>query len=202
MKAPERTRISKTLRGVVPGLVEKGRMLLFTPRGRILRGFYLEDASATDACYLWVFVQPLYVPADSVVLNLGKRLGGGARTWKSRGEDDALIAAAKNEGLSFVAGLASARDLADWEALRGQTDPYAQETLACSLIAAGRFADGIRALERLEQAMAGGAFWMQEVGARAAQLRRLVEADPARAIEQLARWEMETATHLGVQDIE
>ena len=66
-----REHLLSDLRGfvVTRGIIHK------TPIGGLLRGFWL-DSSAFDkySAYVYVFVQPLYVPEDTLVFSFGKRL--------------------------------------------------------------------------------------------------------------------------------
>jgi hypothetical protein len=54
------------------------------PLNNILLGFCFEkSASNKEGVYVWVFVQPLYVNADYIVLSFGKRLKGkNGEFWK------------------------------------------------------------------------------------------------------------------------
>lgn len=200
MKAGERKRLAGSIRALMPDLREKGRLLAAVPRGRILRGLYLEDSSDPTRVYVWAFVQPLYTPASTIAFNLGKRLGGGSKTW-SVAEPDAIAEIARNEGLPFFGPLSTPDELARWPFLEGQTDPYAREARAYSCVACGRFIEGIVALRELARSLAGGTPWMLEMGKRAQQLADLAEANPDGARKLLVRWEAETAAALHVQDL-
>lgn len=200
MKPAERKRLAGSIRALIPDLREKGRLLAAVPRGRILRGLYLEDSSDPTRVYVWAFVQPLYTPASTIVFNLGKRLGGGSKTW-SVAEPDAIAEIASNEGVPFFGPLTSPEELARWPFLEGQTDPHTREARAYSFVACGRFIEGISALRELTRSLAGGTPWMVEMGKRAQQLADLGETNPDGACELLVRWEAETAAALHVQDL-
>jgi hypothetical protein len=200
MKPAERRLIAKAIRGLNFDLREKGRLLAAVPRGRILRGVYLEDSSDPNRVYAWVFVQPLYVPSPTVAFNLGRRLGGPSRTW-SVSESDALAVAVKDEGRAFFGPQASPESLADWDLLMGCSDPYAMEARAYSLVASGRFVEGAEALRELAGSLLSGTPWMREIEARAERLAGLAVNEPGAAQELLNEWEAETAATLHVQDL-
>jgi hypothetical protein len=200
MKPTERRRIARTIQSAVPILHEKGRLLAATPRGRILRGIYIEDSSDPTRVYVWAFVQPLYVPASTVVFDFGKRLGAPSKTW-STGDEDALAVVVRDEGVPFFSPVSSPGALASWGLLDGRGDPYAQEAKAYSLVASGQFSDGAQALHELAGSLSGGTAWMIEMQKRAERLAGLAETNPTAAHELLATWESGTASALRVQDV-
>ncbi|WP_428261512.1 hypothetical protein [Haliangium sp.] len=202
MKASEKRRIARAIRSAVPGLYEKRGLLAATPRGRILRGIALEGSAADpDGVYLWMFVQPLYVPATTVVLTIGGRLGGGFKTWHAD-EAEAAAAVAQEKGVPFFGPIISPAKFADWEYLDGKRNGYIREAKAYSLIAAGRLVEGIRALRELAESLAGkDTPWVVEIKERAEQLAALAESNPPGAHELLAQWEAETVAELRIQDV-
>ncbi|WP_428263332.1 hypothetical protein [Haliangium sp.] len=203
MKATDKKRIKRAIRSAVPDLYEKGDLLAATPRGRVLRGVTLEGSAAdTHGAYLWMFVQPLYVPRTSIVLNLGDRLGGGCKTWRAEEADEAA-AVVKEKGVPFFGPITSPEALASWEYLDGRPDEYGQEAKAYSLIAAGRLVEGIRALRELADFLRGDDEmpWDTEKRQRAERLAALAESNPPAAHELLAQWEAETVSALRIQDV-
>ena len=206
MKPTERKRVARAIRAVAPELQEKGRLLAATPRGRVLRGVYLEDSSDPARFYVWVFVQPLYVPASTIAFDLGKRLGGASRTWGAN-DPESVATIIREEGVPFLTSVSSPEALVGWSFLEGRSDPYALEAKAYSLVASGRFVEGVRALRHLARLLSGGLSggaptpWMVEMQERAEQLADFAERDPSRARDALTKWEAQTATALRVQDL-
>lgn len=200
MKRAERIRIARVIRLAVPNLHEKGRLLAVTPRGRILRGVYLEDSSDSASVYVWAFVQPLYTPASTVVFAFGKRLGGPSKTW-STGDTDGLATVVRDEAVPFFNPVSSPEAFASWGFLDGRDDPYVREAKAYSLVASGRFSEGAQALRELASSLSGGTLWMIEMRKRAEHLAGLAETNPTAAHELLAMWESETISALRIQDV-
>lgn len=200
MRPADRTRVVRHIRSIVPNLHEKGRLLAATPRGRILRGVYLEDSSDPARIYVWVFVQPLYAPASTVTFDLGKRLGGPSKTW-SLGATDEVATVVREEGVPFFDPVSSPEALSHWTFLDGRTDPYAREAKAYSLVASGHFSEGSQALRELARSLSGRTAWMIEMRKRTEQLADLAETNPTGAHKLLATWESKTVSALGVQDV-
>jgi hypothetical protein len=202
MKRAEKKRIARAIQCAVPGLYAKGSILAATPRGRILRGVCLEGSIDPDGVYLNVFVQPLYVPATTVVLSLGERLGGGCRTWSVE-QADAAAVAVRDEGLPFFGPISSAEALANWAYLDEHSDARSLEVKAYSLVASGRLAEGIQALRKLAESLSGEEEleWIIEVRKQAEHLADLAETNPTAAHELLAKWESETVSALRIQDV-
>lgn len=198
MQAGERKRIQASLQATGPTLHPARALLVVTPVGRILRGFYIENSSDARRVYLWAFVQPLFVPSETVVLSLGCRLGGGHRTWSSA-EVDAAAPALRAEGEAFFGAIASPQALASWELLGDRRDAHAQEVRAFALVAAGQYVDGARALRAFAGGLsAAGPAWMSEMGARAEVLAHAAETDGDAAQARLRAWEASTRAAIGV----
>lgn len=200
MKRGEINRVAQGIRASQPEFEQKGRLLVAKPRGRILRGLYLENSSDPTRIYVWVFVQPLYVPGQHVVFNLGKRLGGGAKTWTLDGMMG-LLAAVQKEARPFLEGISSPEALLKWDFIHAYSGHFREQACAYSLVALGRMSEGSQALRRLAHALAGGRPWMIEIAREAERLAELADHDPKAAQELLTRWESETACALGIQDI-
>ncbi|WP_428264121.1 hypothetical protein [Haliangium sp.] len=203
MKHTDKRRIARAIRNAVPGLYEKGNLLAATPRGRVLRGIYLEGSSADPhGVYLSMFVQPLYVPATTIALSLGDRLGGGCKTW-SADEAEAAAAIVREQGVPFFGPMTSPEDLASWSYLDDRPDEYGQEAKAYSLIAAERYIEGIRALRKLADSLRDDQDipWVIKTRDRAEQLAALAESNPPAAHQLLAQWEAETVAALRLQDV-
>src|SRR5688500_6020620 len=104
MKRSERKKIALALCGAHPELSSGDRSLSMSPPGSILRRVYLENSSDASSIYVWHFVQPLYVPSEHVVFNLGERLRiGGMERWGLHNVED-LVALSRIELPRFFAG--------------------------------------------------------------------------------------------------
>lgn len=60
--------------GRLPGMVMSRSVLHLPDTSWLLRGVAMVPAPSRDSFWLWVFVQPLYVPADRLVLRYGQLL--------------------------------------------------------------------------------------------------------------------------------
>jgi len=202
MKPAERKRIARALGHWSSGLQLNGRMLLATPIGRILRGFYIEDSSDPQRIYLWAFVQALFLPSTTVVLSLGRRLGGGSRTWAVTDVESAA-SAVLDEGVQFFGQISSPDALTRWSLLEARTDEYARETRAYALVASGQYQEGSQALRAFAASLpATGPSWMSERKNRAEDLARIAETDGEVAQQRLREWEFESRSALGVSDVQ
>lgn len=200
MKRAEMKGIVRAIGSSAPHLYEKGRLLVTTPRGRILRGFYLEDSSDPTRVYLWAFVQPLYTPSSTVVFDFGKRLGSASKTW-SVDDGEEVAAIVREEAVPFLDAVSSPETFARWSFLKGRVDAHTDEAKAYSLLAAGRFSEGAQALRTLAGSLSDQTPWMIEMRKRAVHLAALAETNPTAADERLATWEAETVSTLGLQDV-
>src|SRR5919106_867185 len=200
MKPAERRRVASTVRALLPELHEKGRLLAATPRGRILRGIYLEDSADPASIYVWAFVQPLYVPSETLFFSLGKRLGGGSMTWDVS-DPDAIAVVARDQGVPFFEPVTAPEALVRWSYLDGRSDAAALQARAYSLIASGQFGQGVESLRKLASTLSVGPPWMMELRQQAEGLADLAAKDPDGAQALLAKWEAQTASALRVHDL-
>lgn len=64
----------------------KGNILYHIPLIDFILGFCFETSkNEKDSLYVWSFIQPLYVPTDSISLSFGKRLEN--KLWKLKGNE-------------------------------------------------------------------------------------------------------------------
>lgn len=202
MKPAERKRIARALAVAGSGLQSiRDRMIVATPIGSVLRGFYLEDSSDPHRVYLWAFVQPLFVPRTTVVLSLGERLGGGSRTW-SVADAEGATSALLDEGEKFFGPVSSPESLARWKLIEARSDEYAREAKAYALVASGQYDEGSQALRAFAASLpAAGPNWMSEMSVRAEDLARAAETDREAAQRRLRKWELESREALRVRDV-
>lgn len=202
MKPGDRKRIARALAAAGSELLSiRGRMLVATPIGSILRGFYLEDSSDPHRVYVWAFVQPLFLPSTTIVLSLGERLGGRSHTWSVADAEDAA-SALLDEGVQFFGPISSPAALARWSLLESRADEYARETKAYALVASGQYQEGSQALRAFAASLpAAGPSWMSEMSKRAEDLARRAETDGEAAQQRLREWELESRAVLRVSDV-
>jgi hypothetical protein len=190
----------------LPSCRVKGSLLFLTPIGHILRGLGLERSSDPDRFYVWAFFLPLCVPAQQVYFNLGRRLGGGTRTW-SVADPPALAAlesAVHREALPFLKPLASPRDAAlAGKLLDAEHDAATQRAVAYCFARAGDVSQAIREIDRFVAIMAqDNRSWAKAELAEASRLKNLLVRDPAAAQALLQQWENHTLEALGLEHFE
>lgn len=64
----------------LPQMEVIGPLLFLQPLRGVIRGVFLERSDNPNLFYVRVFVQPLWVPVDHLIFNLGDRIGG---AWRS-----------------------------------------------------------------------------------------------------------------------
>src|SRR5438552_1936158 len=102
----------------LPGFRAKKSLVFAEPLEYLLRGFALESSGfGPSVFYLWVFVQPLYVPSTHIYFHFGRRLGHG---WDLDANADnesevmgQVLTRIKDEGLPFINRFESPADFAD-----------------------------------------------------------------------------------------
>jgi hypothetical protein len=148
---------------------------------------YLEGSSFNPGkLRAWAFVQPLFVPASSIVLTLGVRIGGNA-AW-GLGDESTLAAALAEEGrVHFETSTPSAL----LELVSGLPGDQALEVKAYTLVAERRFGDGADCLDALAAHLSAEEPlpWRLAVRERATHLASLARTNPEAALEQLVAWE-------------
>jgi hypothetical protein len=134
----------KYLTPALPEFIGKGSLLYDASLEQLLRGFYFEASGWNkEIFYLWVFVQPLFVPSDHFSFLLGKRIGSstGLRLVKGCEEQvmSRVLACIQEEGLPFLSTLSSPIDIAKRakQIHPNSHDPYIMESVAYALILAG-----------------------------------------------------------------
>ena len=80
MKAKEVSAFARRLLSGYPDFKVQGRLIFQHPIVHTLKGVYFDESIAHRRFYAEAFIQPLYLPAQAIVLSLGWRLGGGACT--------------------------------------------------------------------------------------------------------------------------
>jgi len=205
MKVKQFQALAKKLLPHLPGYALERKLLYATPVGHVLRGFCLE-ASGFDATgfYVWVFFQPLYVPAEHLHLTLGERLRYmGSEGWNitDANVEDRLLESIRTQGLPFLTGVEEPLGVADvsrkrWGELR---NPHIWEAIAYSLIMGNDYSAARAALQRLLASLDGGVEWQEQIKLRAEKVKSKLDANPEEAKRQLEEWELSTKTNLRLE---
>jgi hypothetical protein len=206
MKNKQFESLCKTLLPHLPGFACKGWLLYAEPVDHILRGFCC-DGSGFDATKftVYVFVLPLYVPTNHLYFTFGNRLKDdrGCEKWwnvNDRSVREDLLFRVRSEGLPFLNGIRSPRDLVKKaQELPATLDPYKFETIAYSLAMAEDVDVARQALDRLVKALDRSISWQAEMMERATQLAGKLSTDPQGAKHQLVEWEQATVKNLGLR---
>ena len=90
MKNSEIAAIQRGLLPDLPGFAQKGQMLFVSPVGHTLRGIFFDRATNPRGFYVQILIQPLCVPEEHIIFNLGWRLRHG-RTDGWNADDPQLI---------------------------------------------------------------------------------------------------------------
>ena len=192
----------------LPGFGYKGPLLFAQPVVHLLRGFYFESSAFdADAFYLWVFVQPLYVPVDFIYFDFGTRLSGHrGQGWTMNRQDEGatmadVLAGMKDQGLPFLARVQTPRDLAHKAPLVGgrERSPNSVEAVAYSHLLAQECSEAREAIDRLQAMLRAGDAadpWGAQMLERSELVRDRLERDPRHAVELLEEWNEQTRTNL------
>lgn len=194
----------------------KNKLLYVIPVHHILRGYYLEDSGFDPLSFnCWAFVQPLYVPSEHLVFNMGGRLGtlegGQEQWWKLTDENEETVMAdvlrlILQSGEPRYAGITGPRTLAT-DLVAHPHEPgshYTREALAYSWVLAGEWS---RATDGLQQLDAGlrrdtrKVEWVMKLNERARLIRAALKNDRDHAQSILRGWSEQTASALRVEQV-
>ena len=202
MRRRDFERLSRSyLEPCLAGYVTIQGLLLRQETEWVLTGLLFESSSyLAERFDVTAIAQPLYVPAEHLVLDGGFRLRGRTGVWEIHpGTEEAVMGelceAAVAEALPFMEAASTPGGLAQW-IQRNQTptrNPNTWERLAYSLILADRMPDAERALRRARETSREG------LGRRLELIAGLLETSRAEAVAQLARWRRETLGNLGLE---
>jgi len=203
---------------LLPGFKYKPTTILYaTPAELVLRAFYFQTSYLDrDAFTVWAFAQPLYVPYDHLVLNIGGRLGwlhkGKDIWWRWRPNDAELEKQVMHEiywyiqkyGLPFLDRVRTPSDVIWWidKKSGNPKDVHYQEAKAYSYILTGNCDRAQRILPRLYTELRQDEPnypWMGEMAERVSLIQSLLEQSPEAAIQQLHEWRKWTLTKLRLE---
>lgn len=187
--------MARVLQQRLPGTAVAGSLIYEAPLGRIVRGFYFEASSERDTRYVHCFVQPLYVPSEHLVLNMGGRIrtDAGHQSWRVADLDE-LTGKAEALRRSFLDGAQVPTSLAGWYERHAITpiDLHVRRAHLYTLVACERWEEASEGLAALIAEHEGDGRWIADVCREAAQLLPLVRDDRAAATELLLAWERAT----------
>jgi hypothetical protein len=188
--------LCKKLSARMPEFNVHDTFIYLNPVGRILRGIHFDSSRwSKDAFYPAAFVQPLYVPRETLNLGYGIRLSrlGSSNIWERSIPDVEveLIDAIKREAVPIFERSKSPQDLTKLSMMQPDGDKASVEFIY-SLIAAGEIANGIHWLSKKNRGYDESIEWHRAEKARNQKLLDLCTIDPIAAQELLLQWERET----------
>ncbi len=204
MTARETEKLLKKLLPRLPGFAVSRRFLFMCPVKHILRGFCFDRSIDPLSFYLYVFIQPLYVPRDSVALSFGERLG---QSWKYQADAEAelienLLERISNEGLPMLRGIETPAQVAETVDQVVRTNPddvHVLRARAYSFVLAGEHENAMNIFDRLQTKLNepdDDRSWVRELLQETQTFRQLLVRSPAAAREKLHEWERYTLTNL------
>jgi hypothetical protein len=177
----ERYAKSSLLPRLPAGFVARGSLVFKVSPDNILHGVKTNASSYTKDFYVEIFVQPLYVPSDSINFNFGKRVGSGSTTWSA---DDALADAIAREAPELFRRIGEPRSLA-LDAENNMRNTHLAEAAGRSWFACGDNHRAVRALRIAAGPTDDSRDWVLELQRRCSAFADLIERDPiAAAAEQ------------------
>jgi hypothetical protein len=187
------------------GFVADGNLIYRVPVGEILLGFLFDrSAFSAESFQPQAFVQPLYIPSEHLVLNLGERFGG---VWKFQAGGEQTLAqrllhAIHDTGLPFIAKLSSPSQLV--QIIRKERpwldrSDYLQQVVAYSLILLGKNDEALESLDKLAETVNpinDVRPWVKKIHTDVGVLKQAMMRDPEDARRMLRRWTEETRQKL------
>lgn len=196
----------------LPGFSLKGHLIYNSNYERILRGFCFEDSAyRKDSINIYVFVQPLYIPAEYLWFNFGKRLNdisekGGDRWWNISLENEGdimreVLDLILGPGLTFIENVKSLQDLVEVFQVQGDKnrDLNILEALAYTEILVGNYQNANCSLEKLLLTLEMDikkypqVRWLYTMKERVSRINKFIlENESNAAYQQLLSWEKYT----------
>lgn len=193
------------------GFGVKGRLLFAEPLEYFIRGFHCEPSafSRQEFC-IELFVQPLFVPEDSIVFSLGGRLGsirGSQERWWTYSEAKEasimrdVLHLMKREGPEVLDKFKTLQDFVQ-NAIDRRTNPhspYPPEMVAYGAVLLGDTKLAHNMFDRLEGLLHPEQEYCEyhaEIRDRARSVREAFACDPREAVAILHRWREQTAANL------
>lgn len=200
------------LKAHLPGMEQRGSLIYRRPVADLLCGCHVESSGFSgDRFVLHAFVQPLYVPAQSVVLSFGRRLGGRGERWFNLSDEAEAQAMAevlrliRSDVLPLCARFREPADFARYggELVSNRRDPHFVEAVAYSYALAGEYAQARDHLMRLLihlQNRGDLLPYEREMIRRNQQLDARLRERPDEALADLRTWRDQTLQAIGLRD--
>lgn len=175
------------------------------PIGHTLRGVYFEsDRYEATSFNLWIFAQPMFVPAQNINFNIGNRIDAPERgPWDFRAPDLTanLRTVLESQALPFLRNIVTPLDVVNEIARR----PYSlningQQAMAYAYARVGNAQSAVSIISELVPRLDESVPWQLEMRDRAAHLRSLLLNDPLGAQKQLDQWESDTISNLSLAE--
>jgi hypothetical protein len=210
MNFREKVELLKAIQPSMPGFGAKGALLVNRKIGSLLKGIFVDSSRDPKRFYVQVFVQPLYVPANTLVFNLGWRLGGRAWVKDAQSVSDDIAAAVRVEALPFLSAIETPLDLAmsvirtpylaatspQGQASSRANDPVCMRMRLYSLIYAGKLYDAAVEFDKLKRALTLQFEWENIMLEEASSILQLSTRHPDQALAKFKQWTLETARSL------
>jgi hypothetical protein len=202
----------------LPEFAARRSLVYRRPLDAFLRGLSFDTSGfASGRIFVTAFVQPLFVPSDSLFYTFGFRLGDDFWDVEEQDPDPTFAAiadAAQDEALPFFEELADldrfCERVPEWattepkklKSLQSLDDPVVTEALGYAELLRGRKDEGVRLLEKtIESERENGEYANDELIAHAEQVldavnRLGLEAGQA----QLEEWRAETIRNLRLEE--
>lgn len=211
----------KEVQSALPQFTLKGRLLILLPVGYLLRGICFDSSAfSKTAFYPTVFIQPLYIGDDHIVLSFDGRLRdqAGREGWELNVMErqsilNELVTAIKDQAFPFLNSICDPRALASiceskpghFRWFRSGCDEIHQmETAAYSWLLAGETEKSIHCLERAQRTIDGRndqREWVVAVKNRIHRMQKLLHVgDVEEACQVLREATRASALALGVSE--
>ena len=180
----------------------------------LLSGLCFEPSGFDAAAmYVNVFVQPLFVPCDHVVLSYGHRLKGeaGQSGWTITSSNESavmadILAAMQSDGISFMERIKSPAELATHIVTLGglSINPHDVETVSYALVLDGKYDEAMVQLRHLQEVCEQSdpaIAWPREINLRGNRVLKALRLRPADAHEMLESWRAYTIGALKLERV-
>jgi hypothetical protein len=208
----------KHLLPALPGFAARRSLVYRRPLDEFLRGLSFDtSAFASGRIFVTAFVQPLFVPFDTLFYTFGFRLGDDFWDVNEQDPEPAFVAiadAARRDALPFFEQLADVDRFCElvpeWataepkklKSLQSLDDPVVTEALGYAKLLRGRKDEGVRLLERtIESERDDGEYANDELIANVEQILDAVNSLGLEAAQaQLEEWRAETIRNLKLEE--
>ena len=188
----------------LPGFQVRRGLIFATPLTYYIRGYFFDPSGwGRSDFYVNVFVQPLFVPKDGIVLSVGERLGAG---WTIPESNEAAVMEdiAKHmlrDGRRLLDKFKTLRDIADRVVAhhKNKHDLYVPEMAAYAAILLDDSKTAAKMFDCAERRFHmddDRRDWVVALMDRIRMMRRTFEENSSEAKSILHRWRDETAANL------